>query len=209
MQGLPDRAVRGGGPALPERPGVHAHRHPAAHLGLRGRPLGVRGGVRHRAGGLHLRPRAGEGSRQHQLQHGQAGPQAPAQPQRQAGPALRPCRCRGPSPWSARAGSTSKERKRRRKGVKDTTERERFPTRLLGSLLSHSIIPWFSWRQQHRVGEGCREVTRYMAAGRARTARARRRWLQPGKRRSVFVALPPWPSGLRPFPHPPATVQRP
>nr|XP_012996468.1 interleukin-17D isoform X2 [Cavia porcellus] len=85
VPGLPDRALRRRGLPLPQHPGLHARRGPAPHPGLRGRPLGLHGGLRHGPGGLHVRPRAREGQGQHQLQPRQAGRQAAAGPQQRAG----------------------------------------------------------------------------------------------------------------------------
>ncbi|XP_045423638.1 interleukin-17D isoform X2 [Lemur catta] len=87
---LPDRAVRRGGLPLPQRAGVRARRRAAPHGRLRRGPRGLRRGLRHRPGGLHLRPRAREGRGEHQLQHRQTGRQAAARPQRRARPALSP-----------------------------------------------------------------------------------------------------------------------
>lgn len=143
VQGLPDWAVRGGGFSLPQHPSVHAHRHPPEDLRLRRGPLRVHRGVCHHPRGLHLRPRAGEGSRQCQLQHGQAGCQAR--------PALRP---HGPtgqhSPWAPRPCSAAS-------GGKPRAQAEE-PWGGLWSRLPGSYsqgTPWVSCRQKLR---GCGPV---------------------------------------------------
>ncbi|XP_070937790.1 interleukin-17D isoform X2 [Macaca nemestrina] len=113
VPGLPDRAVRRGGRALPQRPGLHAHRGAAPHPRLRRRPVRLHRGLRHHPRGLHLRPGAGEGRRQHQLQHRQTGRQAPAGPQRRARWPLRPVLPREvsrPASRGAQAGAVRRAR---------------------------------------------------------------------------------------------------
>lgn len=84
MPGLPDRATWGGGRAPAQRPSARARGGPAPDPGLRGRSRRLRRGVCHRARGLHLRARAGQGRGRRQLQPGQVGPALTAHPGRWA-----------------------------------------------------------------------------------------------------------------------------
>ncbi|XP_037842860.1 interleukin-17D isoform X1 [Chlorocebus sabaeus] len=148
VPGLPDRAVRRGGRAFPQRPGLHAHRGAAPHPRLRRRPVRLHRGLRHHPRGLHLRPRAGEGRRQHQLQHRQTGRQAPAGPQRRARRPLRPVlprRSPGPRPEALRLERSGGLGRRPLKSAHRATTREHPETRLTRAslvALSHKQAGW-------------------------------------------------------------------